>query len=669
MSARDWLRRPGHLLASFLVVTLLPACALGLLAWRLFQQDVALEARYLQDRLETAADRAVAALSVQLGRLQDALSVSTQLPAGDDVVRVVFTPGGVEANPPDRLLYYPLAALSPALPTAPFLEGEALEFGRRDTAAATALFRRLADSHDPIIRAGALLRLARTLRTSGRHDEALAVYARMAQLGAVPVSAGPAELVARRAQSELLLALGRREAAEAETKSLLADLHSVKWKLDRATFQFHATEMASRLEQPYPEPSDALALSAAVSMLWERHRGFGAGDDVSEGRESVWIHGRPVLLLWSGRPAAMSALVAGRGWFESLRPTLPTPADAAITLTDSAGNAVLGAPPPRTTPVALRPAADSGLPWTLKVAAMNAASESGRASTRRLLLLAGLAMLALLVAGGGTIVWRATARELAVAELQSDFVSAVSHEFRTPLTSMRHLTELLEDGVVTNETARGEYYALLSQETRRLHRLVETLLNFARMESGRYRFRFERADLGHLAAHVVEEFTRERVAEGFDVQLEAGADLACSLDRESMALAVWNLLENAVKYSGQCREVKVSVERRGDRAAIAVHDGGLGIAPREQRAIFEKFVRGDSARTSDTKGTGIGLALVKRIVEGHGGSVEVESEPGKGSTFTLLLPASRIQESGIRGQESGINRRKSGERASSHPES
>jgi signal transduction histidine kinase len=638
VSAREWLRRPGHLLVAFLVVTLLPACALGLLGWQLFQQDVALEAGYLQDRLETAADRAVAALGVQLSRLQEALSDSGQLRSGDDVVRVEFTPEGVEATPPGGLLYYPVAPPAVALPTAPFLQGEALEFGRRDTAAAISIFRKLADSRDPAIRAGALLRLARTLRTAGRQDEALAVYGQMAQMGTTPVAAGPAELVARRARTEILFGLGRRDEAETETKALLADLRGGRWKLDRATFEFHASEMASRLGQSDPEPSDALALSAAVSMLWDRYRGLRAADDVSQGRESVWIDGRPVLLLWKGTGASMNGLAAGRRWLESLWRTVATPADAVLALTDSAGDTVVGTPPPHTTPVALRPAADTGLPWMIKVAATDAASASGRASTRRLLLLAGLAMLALLVAGGGAIVWRATARELAVAGLQSDFVSAVSHEFRTPLTSMRHLTELLEDGVVTSEAARGEYYSLLSQETRRLHRLVEALLNFARMESGRYRFRFERADLGQLATDVVEEFRRERVADGFDIRLEAEGDLASSVDRESMALAIWNLLENAVKYSRQCRTIRVAVERRGNQAAISVRDGGFGVAPRERKAIFEKFVRGDSARASDTKGTGIGLALVRRIVQGHGGSIEVESELGEGSTFTLLLP-------------------------------
>ncbi len=170
---------------------------------------------------------------------------------------------------------------------------------------------------------------------------------------------------------------------------------------------------------------------------------------------------------------------------------------------------------------------------------------------------------------------------------------------------------------------------------------MEGLLNFARMETGRYHFRFERTDPAQLAADLVEEFRRESLAAGFVVEMEAATGMSCPIDRESLALAIWNLLENAVKYSGQCRTIRVAVGQRGDRATISVRDGGLGIEPRERKAIFEKFVRGDSARVADTKGTGLGLALVRRIVQGHGGAVEVESEPDKGSTFTIVLPTDR----------------------------
>jgi len=528
-----------------------------------------------------------------------------------------------------------------------FRLGEALEFESSDARAATAFFRQLAESPDAATRAGALLRLGRMLRSTGRHDEAMAMYNRMALTGNAPVEAGPAELVARRARSEVLRALGRRGEADAETAALLADLRTGRWKLDRPTFEFHAQALASRLENPGAEPAEALALSAAVTMLWERYRGLGAGDAVSRGRQSVWIDNRPMLLVWEGTAEAMQGLVVGWESLQSLWRTLPALDGMVLTLTDVDDHRILGPRPARPRPLAVRRIADTALPWTVRVFPIDAASDSGRASTRRILVLAGLGMLSLLVAGGGTLVWRATARELAVAELQSDFVSAVSHEFRTPLTSLRHLTELLEDGVITSESARREYYSLLSQETRRLQRLVEALLNFARMESGRYHFRFERVDLSQLVTEVINEFERERMAGGFAIEFRAASGLACQIDRESLSLAVWNLLDNAVKYSGACRTIQVGVERRGGLAAVSVRDGGLGIAPREQKTIFEKFVRGDAARASETRGTGLGLALVRRIVEGHGGTIAVESEPGKGSTFTIVLPTAADEGPGV----------------------
>ena len=301
-----------------------------------------------------------------------------------------------------------------------------------------------------------MLRLARALRSAGRHSEALAVYDEMERLGTAPAGSGPAELIARRARGELLFALGRREEASAETAALLADLRRGRWRLDRSTFEFHTQALIARLEEPVPAPADQLALSAAVMALWDRYRGLPPGDAVSRGRESLWIDSRPVLVVWAGTTAEMTGVAAGRESLETLWRALPPPAEVALTLADPAGHIVAGTPAGQTKPLAVRAAADTGLPWTVKAASPNPAFESGRASTRRLLVLAGLAMLSLLVAGGGTLVWRATARDLAVAELQSDFVSAVSHEFRTPLTSLRHLTELLEDGIVTTDSARQE---------------------------------------------------------------------------------------------------------------------------------------------------------------------------------------------------------------------
>ena len=264
---------------------------------------------------------------------------------------------------------------------------------------------------------------------------------------------------------------------------------------------------------------------------------------------------------------------------------------------------------------------------------------------RRRLLGWGLAAIVLLLSGGSYVLWRAMARELAVARLQTDFVATVSHEFRTPLTSLRHVTELLEedDGLPPGpeQTRRKEFYAALGRNTNRLHRLVESLLDFSRMEIGKKPWKLEPIDAGVLAADVTSEFQKEVEARGvqIDLAVEQPETLRLRADRTALGHALWNLLDNAVKYSPEQRCVHVSVARHPRGIAIAVRDEGLGVPAGERRDIFRKFVRGKKAGELGIKGTGLGLALVSHIVEAHGGAVELESEEGKGSTFRLVLPA------------------------------
>jgi signal transduction histidine kinase len=237
------------------------------------------------------------------------------------------------------------------------------------------------------------------------------------------------------------------------------------------------------------------------------------------------------------------------------------------------------------------------------------------------------------------VIYRVTTRELMLARQQSDFVSAVSHEFRTPLTSMRHLTDLLVSRSVASEERKTQYYELLAHETERLHRMVEGLLSFGRIEAGSYAWRLEPADAGELMRIIVQDFRREASAAGRQIACEIPEELPMiRVDRDALFSALWNLMENAAKYSPPASPIRVFVRRHQDRILLGVEDQGSGIPPGEQQRIFQKFVRGADAKQAGIRGVGIGLALVQRIVEAHGGSVQLQSEPGRGSTFTLVLP-------------------------------
>lgn len=373
----------------------------------------------------------------------------------------------------------------------------------------------------------------------------------------------------------------------------------------------------------------ATALSAAAESLWKRW------PDLPPAGHAVSFYGSlPVLAVWTATPKRFMAVLAGSGYLEALCRKAAGEAEVQICLSDRDGQIILG----RVAGLqATRTAAATRLPWNLHVSNANPAGELAQAGTRRRMLLAGLAILGALILGSGYFTFRGIQRELAAARLQSEFVSAVSHEFRTPLTSMRQLSEMLSKGRVISEDRRQQYYDVLTRESERLHRLVERLLNFGRTEAGAARYHLEPVELGELIRAVAGEFQRQ--AE--HCQVEVSVDAApCRIrgEREMLSLALWNLLDNAMKYSPGCRTVWIDLSRNGAQAAIAVRDRGVGIPRHEQGRIFKKFVRGAGTAALGVKGTGIGLTMVDHVVRAHGGQVRLESEVGRGSTFTIVLP-------------------------------
>jgi signal transduction histidine kinase len=279
----------------------------------------------------------------------------------------------------------------------------------------------------------------------------------------------------------------------------------------------------------------------------------------------------------------------------------------------------------------------TGLPWIVQATDTDENAEAAL-RTRRGVLVSSLGVLLLLILTGGLFIGRAVARDLAVARLQSDFVSAVSHEFRTPLTTLCQLTELLVRGRVASEGDRQTYYAHLHAESDRLRRLMDGLLNFGQLEAGRMPFRVEPLDASAFVTQSAAAFQQAQPA-GHRFEIAAPPVPVVRADPEALRCAFWNLLENAVKYSPDAEVVRVAVTSRGRDVEIAVSDHGVGIPKDEQRRIFDSFVRGAAARERSIRGTGVGLALVRQMVRAHGGRIRVDSQPGAGSTFTISLPA------------------------------
>jgi len=236
---------------------------------------------------------------------------------------------------------------------------------------------------------------------------------------------------------------------------------------------------------------------------------------------------------------------------------------------------------------------------------------------------------------------RATDREARLAQAKSNFVSNVSHELKTPLSLLSLFSEILELGRVNSEEKKTEYYRIIRHESLRLNKMIDNILDFSKIEAGRKTYNFADGDMAEVIENVLASYRYQIITSGFDIQTNIQPDLPPVLiDRDAMTQAISNLLDNAIKYSGEVKQLSITIETLGDNLSIEIADQGIGIPRAEQTKIFEKFYRVGDGLVHDVKGSGLGLSLVKHIIEAHHGTISVESEVGKGSRFTILLPLS-----------------------------
>jgi two-component system phosphate regulon sensor histidine kinase PhoR len=250
-----------------------------------------------------------------------------------------------------------------------------------------------------------------------------------------------------------------------------------------------------------------------------------------------------------------------------------------------------------------------------------------------------LVLLDLVLLAGAWAVYRGLRKELEFARMKSDFVSTVSHELRTPLALIRMYSETLEMERIADLAKKKLYVATILRETERLTRLVNNILNFSRIDAGRKEYRFGRVDLNAVVSDVLETFREQLTQDGFapEVSLDPGLP-PIRADGEAVGQALINLVDNAVKYSGESRYLKVSTGRAEGMACVQVDDHGVGIASPHHQKIFETFYRVIDGAVQGARGSGLGLALVKHILDAHEGRIRLESSPGRGSSFRLLFP-------------------------------
>ena len=577
------------MLRRFALSVVLPGVILLAFGLRALDQDRRTTEQQLRERLQRSAELAARTIDQQLASRQafaaDGISLETE-----PVLKI---------TPPQSVAYWPGPTL-PARTAEPILaEAMQAEQVRGDYESAIALYERAAAAGPARVSAAALERLAACYRKTGRQVKSIQAYRALLRFPEQMIGPLPAELIARFE----LCGLG-----EGDRQAFYHDLVAGRWRLDKAHYLFYsetAREWAPAADPARAVEREKLALSAAVEEFLE------TPSRLRNNFVAYWKNGHAQLM---GAGVLRCRLEQSATMDQEIR----------IRLVEA------GAPSP--TLAAVYSLSDRDLPWIVEASPADASRLFAGADQRRAIYTTILLFFFALLLAGSYFTARAVQRELEVARLKSDFVAMVSHEFRSPLTAIRQLSELLKRGRAPTEEKRQEYYSLISSESGRLSRLVENLLDFSRIEEGRKQYRHERFESAEWLRELVSRFEKQNVSLAIPPDLPPIAG-----DRMALTSAVDNLLDNAVKYSPPGSPVVCEAESGGGELTICVRDRGCGISREDRAHVFEKFYRGRGEISRQVKGAGVGLSLVRQIVEAHGGKVDFESGPGEGTVFRIRL--------------------------------
>jgi signal transduction histidine kinase len=314
--------------------------------------------------------------------------------------------------------------------------------------------------------------------------------------------------------------------------------------------------------------------------------------------------------------------------------------EVVVRVTDSSEKPLTAWSIPRGTPLAQTALKDLGLPFLVQIYLLDDSTLVGGIKEHLkayawTVILAIVAIFSIAGAAGVTV-----SRQLALHELKSTSVATVAHELRTPLASMRMLVDTLREGRYRDEVQFREYLDLIAGESLRLSRLTDNFLTLSRLERKQHAFAPEPIAPRALAEQAVQAMRPKLEASGVHFTLRAASALPeMHVDRDAMVTVLTNLLENALKYTEAKKEISLNLRHDRGQVIFSVQDNGIGLSRTERRHVFEPFYQSDEKLSRAREGCGLGLSIVKHIVGAHGGQITVTSEPGKGSSFHVMIPA------------------------------
>jgi signal transduction histidine kinase len=546
-----------------------------------------------------------------------------------------------------RIDFYPAAF--PEQKIAPWLEAEALEFEKNEPVPAAAAFSQIArETSDPTLAARAYLSQARCLAKANKRPEAIAI---LTQELAKPIYANTTDTTGRFiVPNALFFALqleieSLNHSSLPDTQPNLSKLTTLE-PLTRRLFDYNDPLM--------PSSQRRFLMDQVISMLTQKAPGKLPGFNQFPTR---FAEGLAAIYLESGTPPSSESRLSPTRLPELFQIGVPQKtvvglyrkkyivANLELALKSFQLGGRLEVQPPGTLkngkePFLVLPADENRLPgWNLALF-LEGTDSFATAMNRQeaVYLWTGFLVIGVIVVLAILMV-RYLVRQVKLTRLKNNFVATVSHELKTPLASMRVLVDTLLEGNVRDEKQSREYLELISKENERLSRLIDNFLTFSRMERNKRSFTFEKVSPDQIVRTAMETLRDRFKAGGCELKVELAPDLpAITADRDALVTVLLNLLDNAFKYSENEKHITLRAFVKDGKICFSVEDRGIGLSRRDLERIFDRFYQVDQSLSRKTGGCGLGLSIVKFIVEAHGGSIQVEGQVGKGSRFTVIIP-------------------------------
>jgi len=700
------LKKQRKLILIFLLTIFIPALALSIFGIRAIKNERFRQAKQLELEHRTAAERLRSRISTEFRELGLALLNLAESPAFKDrdektiadEVRVKLA-----NNPLVETVFYCYeneeprfpafhdarrrASLKmPSFPAGPLQEtltrARECEFKRKDFRRAITLYREAGlQTKDQDIQAQALYNEARCLVKLERYAEAIETFKKVEKNypESLTSSGLPLSLAGLLQTIHCYQALDNISSASETALNLLRDIIEMRWALSEPQFKTYAGLVEEAIEgilpgKPATPNTDPLANQYAqlknelkdknaewgiINAIQEQiipdlRRGQASPDLPSPIRYSKMIRDKTFLVLTiriierpDKDPVGLVGLKIKEGFLlnnvlsEAAANDLPA-SQSRLVVSDLEGRVLLGSESLSAERATITEFFDDNFPpWKMEFYASQAEG-IGFVRLSSSFYFWTILTLVVVLTFGAVLIGRTIAHEMEILKLKSDFVSSVSHEFKTPLTSIRALAERLQGDKAIDPERMKQYFSLISQNADQLTRLVKNLLDFSKIEEGKKEYHFSPTDLAQLVTQQIHDLGKNDLQKGARIKASIPDDIPpLLLDREALSQAFNNLLDNAFKFSPADGEVEVRVRREKENVVIEVADRGIGVPQDELEKIFDKFYQAKNAVKYSAKGTGLGLTLVKHAAEAHGGNVSARSTVGKGSTFSLILPVKK----------------------------